>query len=310
MSRPIFLCYRRTDSSVAGRVRDAIRYRFGDESVYMDTSASAAGERWPTALENAIDGADVVIVVISPNWITQGDEWGRRRIDQAGDWVRREIELALTAQKPIVPLLVGEARMPPKEAFPVEIAGLTEWQARRLNDESWDHLIEPLLDELASLTSQSVGSSTAPPRHAGQDGETIRKEFQVVASRFYDAPVDERIAAAEEIAGIGGLLELDDVLRFAGSRMPAERVGAAIAIAAHLRSSEQLRGDPRVQSALRALLNDPRSRVRYRAAEVLRGFPALVPAYESDLRWLAESDENSYVQSMAQKALDRAARRA
>ena len=170
MSRPIFLCYRRTDSSVTGRVRDAIRYRFGDESVYMDTSASAAGERWPTALENAIDDADVVIVVISPNWITQGDEWGRRRIDQAGDWVRREIELALTAQKPIVPLLVGEARMPPKEAFPVEIAGLTEWQGRRLNDESWDHLIEPLLDELASLTSQSVGSSTAPPRHAGQDG--------------------------------------------------------------------------------------------------------------------------------------------
>ena len=65
-----------------------------------------------------------------------------------------------------------------------------------------------------------------------------------------------------------------------------------------------------MQSALRALLNDPRSRVRYRAAEVLRGFTALIPAYESDLRWLAESDENSYVRSMAQKALDRAARRA
>jgi HEAT repeat protein len=96
------------------------------------------------------------------------------------------------------------------------------------------------------------------------------------------------------------------VLAYAGSKTAAERVGAAIALAAHLRTSERLREDPRVQSALRGLLNDGRSRVRYRAAEVLRGFPALVSSYQVDLRWHAEHDENSYVRSMAQRALKRA----
>jgi HEAT repeat protein len=65
----------------------------------------------------------------------------------------------------------------------------------------------------------------------------------------------------------------------------------------------------RVHAALRGLLNDGRSRVRYRAAEVLRGFPALVPDYEGDLRWLADNDENGYVRRVAQKALARAAAR-
>jgi hypothetical protein len=42
---------------------------------------------------------------------------------------------------------------------------------------------------------------------------------------------------------------------------------------------------------------------------VLRGFPALLPDYEGDLRWLADNDENEYVRHVAQKALARGAAR-
>ena len=96
------------------------------------------------------------------------------------------------------------------------------------------------------------------------------------------------------------------MLQFADSGTPPERVAAAIAIAAHLRMSEHPRDDPRVQAAVRSLLNDPsHSRVRYRAAEVLATFPALVAAYMSDRRWRAENDPNPYVRCMAGKAVSR-----
>jgi HEAT repeat protein len=63
-----------------------------------------------------------------------------------------------------------------------------------------------------------------------------------------------------------------------------------------------------VLSALGELLSNGSSLVRYRAAEVLRLSPALVPIFEDELRRLAETDENSYVRTMAGQAL-RAARR-
>jgi HEAT repeat protein len=68
-----------------------------------------------------------------------------------------------------------------------------------------------------------------------------------------------------------------------------------------------LRDDPDVHSAVRKLLSDRQhSRVRYRAAEVLRGFPALARAYRAELTELSETDKNEYVRRMAQRALTRA----
>jgi hypothetical protein len=49
-----------------------------------------------------------------------------------------------------------------------------------------------------------------------------------------------------------------------------------------------------------------RSRVRYRAVEVLRGTPALVAARKEDLSWIAGHDENRDVRVIAGKALARA----
>jgi TIR domain len=262
MSRPIFLSYRRSDSGSASlRLYEAIRRRFGAESIYMDTASTAWGEEWPSALEDAISSADVVIVVIGRGWITAQGEWGRRRIDQPDDWVRREIELALGFEKPTLPVLVGDAVMPPSEALPSAIASLASRQALSLGEEDWDAHVGALLMQLESRMSEShrgaVAARGEPP------GETsIRSQFQAVTSRFYGSPIDERRAAAEEIANLGGLLPFDEVLAFAESKESAERVGAAIALAAHLQTSERVRDDADLQSALRKLLNDEHSRVR------------------------------------------------
>jgi hypothetical protein len=306
MSRPIFLSYRRSDSGSASlRLYEAIRQQFGAASIYLDTASTAWGEEWPTALENAIAAADVVIVVIGPGWLRAHDKWWRRRIDHPDDWVRREIELALESAKPTLPVLVEDAAMPPEEALPTEIARLASRQALALRDEGWEEQMAALLEQLESHMSGSHRAAVAGPSEPR--GETrIRSQFQTIASRFYGTSIDERIAAAEEIANLGGLLPFEEVLAFARSREAGERVAAAIALAAHLQTSERVRDDSQLHSALRALLNDGRSRVRYRAAEVLRGTPALVSAHEKDLARIAHHDENRDVRVVARKALARA----
>jgi TIR domain len=307
MTRPIFLSYRRSDSAaISGRLYDAIKYRFGAESIYMDTAFMAWGEEWPTALENAIHDAEVVVVVIGPGWLTAHDEWGRRRLDREDDWVRREIELALAADKAILPLVIGTAQMPPHDALPPAIGELASRHALRLTDDIWDQQVDVLLRTLESHLPEAARRVEETDVEMAATTTTVREDFQAMSSLFYGASVETRMAAAEEVAGIAGLLDLEDVLEFARSGEAAERVGAAIALSTHLRMSEGPREDARVQAALRALLNDDRSRVRYRAAEVLRGFPALASMYQADLRWRAEHDENAYVRRMATRALRRA----
>jgi hypothetical protein len=298
-ARPIFLSYRRTDSAAAtGRLYSALRDRFGSKSVFMDSASTAWGESWPEVVESAVAGADFVVAVIGPGWLLAQDEWGFRRIDQPDDWVRRELEVALAERKAVLPLLVGETRMPPPDKLPAELSELSTKQALHVREDTWERDVEGLLQ---SLAERVVAVETPAPRE-----DTIEEEFRSLSSRFYSGGPKDRNAAAGEIAALGSLLDLNAVLEFADSSTAGERVGAAIALAAHLRTSEALRENPRVQSALRALLNDTRERVRYRAAKVLRDFPAIASAYKQDLTWLTRPDENWQVREMAEDALRRA----
>jgi hypothetical protein len=204
----------------------------------MDLASTAWGDEWRTVLDAAVDAADFVVVVIGPRWLFAQDDWGRRRIDQPDDLVRHELEVALSHRKSVLPLLVGGAEMPPREALPRAIAALTEKQARDVRDESWDADIEALLQALGERVA------TAGPETSAARQGTIEEEFRSVAARFYSGGLGERNAAAGEMAALGSLLDLDAVLRLASSRKPGERVGAAIALAAHLRTSEALRADP------------------------------------------------------------------
>jgi TIR domain-containing protein len=308
VSRDVFISYRRDDaSSEAGRVADTIRHRFGQESVFLDTSDTRPGEKWPEILRRAVANAAVVVVVIGPEWVLARDEYGRRRIDDADDWVRREIQLALEHEKIVMPLLVRHARLPPGDALPPEIAPLAERQAFAIRAESWSHDFELVLREFEPHVGRRGAAPPVEP--PGPDSPTnSADDFRAVTLGFDSKNPSVRNETAEEIRNVAASLDLDDVLAFCRSRKTAERVGAAISLGVHLRSSSETRQDRRALSSLGQLLSDRSSLVRYRGAEVLRSSPALIPMFEDELRRLAETDANSYVRGMAERAL-RAARR-
>ena len=121
-----FISYRRgPDSFVANTLRKGLADKFGPRSVFLDTDELAAGEQFPTRIENAIAACRAMLVVIGPDWLNVSRDAGARRLDEPDDWVRREIELGLARHDiAIVPVLYGGATMPRPEQLPETIREL------------------------------------------------------------------------------------------------------------------------------------------------------------------------------------------
>lgn len=147
----IFLSYRRDDSAgFAGRLADAMEAEFGAGSVFRDVDDIRPGEDFIHAIESHLQQVGVVLVMIGPRWLDAGAD-GRRRLDDANDFVRQEIQAALESGKPLIPLLVGGASMPAEADLPAAIAGLSRRQAVVLTDGNWRGDVERLVASLSKL---------------------------------------------------------------------------------------------------------------------------------------------------------------
>ena len=63
----------------------------------------------------------------------------RRRLDDPDDFVRLEIEAALTRNVRVIPILVDAARLPSAEELPPSLAGLVRQQALELNPARFEY---------------------------------------------------------------------------------------------------------------------------------------------------------------------------
>lgn len=128
-------------------------------------------------------------------------------------------------------------------------------------------------------------------------------EFRILTANFYGTSLRVRRQAAKELTAVATSLSLEAILDFARSVTPGERVGAAIALRAHLQASPEVSGDPQVRAALHSLLRDRRERVRYRAVEALKDFPDLVSVFDQDLRSMASTESNLDLQRMVRQVI-------
>ena len=109
----VFLSYRRDDlgghiESLVGRLYDRLSQRYGSDSVFVDEYSIPPGEEFATFIAAQIARADLVLVVIGPDWLGILE----RRASGAEDHVRAEIAAALEQSKTLIPVLVGGATMP------------------------------------------------------------------------------------------------------------------------------------------------------------------------------------------------------
>ncbi len=126
----IFICYRREDSQTIANYLKVKLENSSLRQVFLDVTSLPYGSRWPTEIQNALERADYVLVLIGDKWLTCHNETdGRRRLDEEEDWVRLELKTALQITKTIIPVLIHPARMPAEKSLPDDIRGLTRCQA-------------------------------------------------------------------------------------------------------------------------------------------------------------------------------------
>ena len=97
---------------------------FGNQHVFMDIDGIPMGMDFRNVLEVAVRKADVMLVLIGPTWLTSHSEDGRR-LDDPNDFVTMEIEYALRADVPVVPVLIDQATMLQPGQLPASLRQLS-----------------------------------------------------------------------------------------------------------------------------------------------------------------------------------------
>lgn len=135
---------------VAGRLRESLGRRLGDEAIFRDKDSIGAGEDWTRAIEASLTGNTIVLALIGPSWATARDESGARRLDDPADWNRVELELALKRSARVIPLLIDETSMPRESELPRSLGQLARINALKLRDDDWDSDVKRLMQALGS----------------------------------------------------------------------------------------------------------------------------------------------------------------
>jgi hypothetical protein len=130
----IFISYRREETAyAAGWLYDRLADHYGSGQVFKDVDSIQLGDDFVDVITRAVGSCDVLLALIGPHWLTATDERGRRRLDNPGDFVRLEIEAALTRRVRVIPILVDDARIPDADELPESLSGLVRRQALELS---------------------------------------------------------------------------------------------------------------------------------------------------------------------------------
>jgi hypothetical protein len=118
-SSRIFISYRRSDSAdITGRIYDRLAEHFGEAAIFKDVDSIPPGVDFREHLEKAVGKCKVLLAVIGDGWTEVTDSKRRNRLQDPKDFVRIEIESALSRNILVIPLLVRGAVMPAEKKLP------------------------------------------------------------------------------------------------------------------------------------------------------------------------------------------------
>ena len=157
MPTKIFISYRRDDSNIAAnRLRRSLEEKFDKEIIFMDTEDIKPGDKWAEKINNAMQEAAVVLLIIGKKFCAVSDGNNNKKIGDENDWVCREVNTALDLGKTLIPVLVNNIVAPTPDELknlPPFIQKAFERQysfikVSRNADEEVNNLINCIIDKL------------------------------------------------------------------------------------------------------------------------------------------------------------------
>ena len=162
MAGRVFISYRRADTAnQAGWLADRLAGHFGRPQVVRDVDSIQLGNDFADVIAAAVTSCDVLLALIGHQWLAAA----------AGpnDFVRVEIEAALTRGIQVIPVLVDGARMPTAAELPPSLALLAQRQPLSLG------AANPELDvsRLTQVLDQSIAERQATRGGLAQNQPTV-----------------------------------------------------------------------------------------------------------------------------------------
>jgi hypothetical protein len=288
----IFMSYRREETAYpAGWLYDRLADRFGSDQVFKDVDSIELGDDFVEKITSAVGACDVLLAVIGQEWLTITDARGRRRLDNPDDFVRLEIEAALTRNVRVIPILVDGASMPDADELPDSLARLVRRQALELSPSRFasdtGRLLKVLDRTLVELrTEQDDAASIRVPAEKAPDPRTTEvqqdpKEELMLSSQVTDRFTNaiSQLGSDSKAVRIGGIFALERIARDSQQDCP----NIASTLATFVRESQpaaavheqtyipalKLRA-PDVQAALTVLCRSPLCDDRVQASSTER----------------------------------------
>lgn len=166
-TKNIFICYRRDDAEgYAGRLYDRLHMRFPNR-VFMDVTGISPGADFSRVIQERVGACHALIAIIGKGWLMMADEASRRRLFREDDYVRHEIATALARNITVIPVLVRDAKMPPAESLPPDLAALSFRNAIEVTDSDFDHDVGRLIQGLEFAFGEQP-PRPLPPVKAGK----------------------------------------------------------------------------------------------------------------------------------------------
>jgi cellulose biosynthesis protein BcsQ len=142
----VFISYRRGDSSLhAARLYDSLSQTIGKDRLFLDVESIPLGVDFRNYVRSAIESAEVMLVVIGPDWLRPPT-----------NYLSLEIGEALRQHKRIIPVLVGGATMPGPPELPSDLEDLSYINAIELSDRRWDADMVRLTRDVIRIAGKMV----------------------------------------------------------------------------------------------------------------------------------------------------------
>src|SRR5512133_639827 len=196
----IFISYRHQETAWPARqLFDVLVVRFPGEQVFKDVDSIEPGEDFVERITRAGGSCDALLALIGPQWLTITNKKGQRRLDDPEDYVRLEIETALTREIRVIPILVDETQMPEADELPPSLAPLAHRNAVQINSRTFDtqRLIATLRKTLAELKVSETTTEVDGP-----DGEQLQAIDPAADSDGLITPARAELAAEQRAAQV------------------------------------------------------------------------------------------------------------
>jgi len=155
----ISISYRRADSeAMTGRIFDRLTAHYGKDVIFRDIDDIPPGIDFRHHINETLLKTNILLAVIGPKWLGSS-RGGLERIQEESDPVRVEVETALRRRVQIIPVLIGNTRMPSSDQLPPSLKDFAFRNAVKVDTgQDFDYHMDRLIRSMDAILSQTKSS--------------------------------------------------------------------------------------------------------------------------------------------------------